>query len=50
MALKDKFTIEEMDLENKELSYVRKPKNLEAYWMNEYEQHPTNKNWKDNSN
>ena len=34
MALKDKFTIQEINLDKKYLSYDIKQKELEAYWNN----------------
>ena len=41
MALKDTFTIEEMNMDIKDLSYDIKVKELEFYWNNEGEQNPT---------
>jgi len=35
MALNDTFTIQEINLDKKDLSYDIKPKELEAYWNNE---------------
>ena len=35
MALNDTFTIQEMDLDTKDLSYDIKAKELEAYWNKE---------------
>ena len=32
MALKDTFTIQEINFDNKDLSYDINPKELEAYW------------------
>ena len=46
MALKDKFTIQEINMETKEFSYVMKSKEPEAYWSNECEEHPTNNHCK----
>ncbi len=46
MALKDKFIIQETDLDRKELSYYLKAKELEAYWGNECKEHPTNSHCK----
>ena len=42
MALNDTFTIQEMDIHKKDLSYDIKAKELEAYWINECKEHPTN--------
>ena len=42
MALNDTFTIQEMDLETKDLSCDIKAKNIEAYWNKECEQYPSN--------
>ena len=41
MALNDKFTIQDMDINRKDLSYEIKAKELEAYWGNECKEHPT---------
>ena len=41
MALKDTFTIEEMNMDIKDLSYDIKVKELEFYWNNEGEKNPT---------
>ena len=41
MALNDTFTIQEMELDTKNLSYDIKTKELEAYWHKECEQHPS---------
>ena len=41
MALKDTFTIQEMNMDTKDLSYDIKVKELEFYWNNEGEQNPT---------
>ena len=41
MALNDTFTIQEMDMDKKDLSYDIKAKELEAYWNNECKEHPT---------
>ena len=46
MALKDKFTIQEMDIDINDFSYDIKAKELEAYWSNEREKHPTNNHCK----
>jgi len=36
MALNDTFTIQEINLDKKDLSYDINPKELEAYWNKEY--------------
>ena len=41
MALNDTFTIQEMNMDAKDLSYDIKVKELEFYWNNEGEQNPT---------
>ena len=41
MALNDTFTIQEMNMDTKDLSYDIKVKELEFYWNNEGEQNPT---------
>ena len=46
MALNDKFTIQEMDINRKYLSYDIKAKELEAYWGNECKEHPSNNHCK----
>ena len=46
MALNDTFTIQEIDFGTKDLSYDIKGKDLEAYWNNECEQHPSNNHCK----
>ena len=46
MALNDTFTIQEMELNKKDLSYDIKAKELEAYWNNECKEHPTNNHCK----
>ena len=46
MALNDKFTIQEMDINRKDLSYDIKAKELEAYWGNECKETPTNNHCK----
>ena len=46
MALKDTFTIQEINLDKKDLSYDIKPKKLEAYWNNECTEHPSNNHCK----
>ena len=46
MELNDIFTIKEMDLDAKNLSYDIKTKELEAYWNKECKQHPSNNHCK----
>jgi|TARA_E500000075_G_scaffold128191_1_gene134549 hypothetical protein len=46
MALNDKFTIQEINMETKEFSYDINSKELEAYWSKECEKHPTNNHCK----
>ena len=46
MALKEKFTIQEMCINRKVLSYDIKAKELEAYWGNECKETPTNNHCK----
>ena len=46
MALNDTFTIQEMNLDTKVLSYDIKKKELEDYWNNECEQNPSNNHCK----
>ena len=41
MALNDTFTIQEINMDIKDLSYDIKVKELESYWNNEGEQNPT---------
>mgnify|MGYP003323584189 FL=1 len=41
MALNDTFTIQEMNMDTKDLSYDIKVKELEFHWNNEGEQNPT---------
>ena len=42
MALNDTFTIQEIDLDAKDLSYDIKAKELEAYWNKECKKNPDN--------
>ena len=42
MALNDTFTIQEINLDKKNLSYSYKLKEIEAYWNNECEEHQSN--------
>ena len=46
MALNDKFTIQEINLDKKYISYDTKPKEFEAYWNNECTEHPSNNHCK----
>ena len=46
MALNDKFTIQEINMDTKDLSYDIKAKELESYWSNECAKHPTNNDCK----
>ena len=41
MALNDTFTIQEMNMDTKDLSYDIKVKELEFHWNNEGDQNPT---------
>ena len=44
MALNDTLTIQEINLDNKKLSYDNKTKEIEAYWNNECSEHPIKNN------
>ncbi len=46
MALNDTFTIQEINLDKKDLPYDINPKELEAYWNNECAEHPSNNHCK----
>jgi len=46
MVLKETFTIQEMDLDTKNLSNDIKAKGLEAYWNKECEQQHSNNHFK----
>ena len=46
MALNDTFTIQEINLEKKELSYNNELKEIEAYWNNGCAKHPSNNHCK----
>jgi len=46
MALNDTFTIQKINLDKKNLSFVDKLKEIEAYWNNECAEHPSNNNCK----
>ena len=41
MALNDTFTIQEINLDKKDLSCDNKLKEIEAYWKNEFAEHPS---------
>ena len=42
MALNDTFTIQEINLDKKCLSYENNLKDIEAYWYDECAEHPSN--------
>ena len=42
VALNDRFTIQEINLDKKNLSYPKKLREIEAYWDNECVKHPSN--------
>ena len=42
MALNDIFTIQEINLDELDLLYKIKPKELQAYWNKECKEHPSN--------
>ena len=46
MALNDTFTIQEINLDKKHLSYDNKLKEIEAYWNNYFAEHPSNNHCK----
>jgi len=46
MALNDTFTIQEINLDKKDLSYDNKHKEIEAYWNNECAEKPSNNHYK----
>ena len=46
IALNDIFTIQEINLDKKNLSYENKLKEIEAYWNNECAEHPSNNHCK----
>ena len=46
MALNDTFTIQEINLDKKDLFFDTNPKRLEAYWNNECIEHPSNNHCK----
>ena len=46
MALNDTFTIQDINLDKKDLLYNTKPKGIEAYWFKECKEHPSNNHCK----
>ena len=46
MALNNTFTIQEINLDKKNLSYDNKLKEIEAYWDNKCAEHPNNNHYK----
>ena len=46
MALNDTFTIQEINLDRKNLSFDNKIKEFEAYWNNECAENPSNNHCK----
>ena len=46
MALNDTFTIQQINLDKKHLSYDNKLKKIEAYWNNECAEHPSHNHCK----
>ena len=46
MALNDTFTIQEINLDKKDLAYDNKLKEIEDYWNNECAEHPRNNHCK----
>ena len=46
MALNDTFTIQEINLDKKDLSYDIELKEIEAYWNKECAEHPSNNHCK----
>ena len=46
MALNDKFTIQEINLDKKDLPFDNKLKKIEAYWNKECTEHPSNNHCK----
>ena len=46
MALNDTFTIQEINLDKKDLSYDNKLKEIEAYWNKECAEHSSNNHCK----
>ena len=46
MALNDTFTIQEINLDKKNLSFDNKLKEIEPNWNNEFAEHPSNNHCK----
>ena len=46
MALNETFTIQEINLDKKDLSYDTKSKKIEVYWNNECAEHSSNNHCK----
>ena len=46
MAINDTFTIQEINLDKKNLAYYNKLKEIEAYWNIECVEHPSNNHCK----
>ena len=46
MALNDTFNIQDINLDKKDLAYVNKLKEIEAYWNNECAEYPNNNHCK----
>ena len=46
IALNDTFTIQEINLEKKSLSTDIKPKEIEAYWINEFREYSSKNHYK----
>ena len=46
MSINDSFNIQEINLDNKDLPYFFKQKQLESFWNKECEEHPSNNNCK----
>jgi len=46
MALNEIFSIQKINLDKKYLSFDIKLKKIEAYWNNEYKEHPSNNHCK----
>ena len=46
MALNETFSIQEINLDKKDLSYSNKLKDVEAYWNKECTEHPSNNHCK----
>ena len=46
MALNDIFTIQEINLDKKDISYDNNPKETEAYWNKECAEHSSNNHCK----